>query len=226
MRLLNVRRGQFVYYNNQLHKVYGITPFFKRSVHLFRLEDFKQQLATANEIDYYKPKHLDSFVCNHHRYTLDKDAKARVGDYILVINPKPDSLDHHHLNSIEMVSSIEKNGVISNKSNGIKHSEYWVMVPGLIEGATIIGPQRDSVLEDDQDSKETATVKQTEVDGPGMTMPRIGDVFQKNDADPIIQTMVIAVAGRTIYLGGGFKVDKEELADKEIWSYVLNAWEQ
>src|SRR5699024_12072873 len=67
-----------------------------------------------------------------------KTARAKVGDYILVINPKPDSLDHHHLHAIELVSSMEENGVISNKSNGIKHTEYWVMTPGLLDGANVI----------------------------------------------------------------------------------------
>src|SRR5690625_1356527 len=90
MKLYNVRKGQFVYYNNELHKVYSVKPFFKQSVHLIRLKDFEQILTTAKEINYYKPKHLDSFICNHERYTLHKDVKAKVGDYILVINPRPD----------------------------------------------------------------------------------------------------------------------------------------
>src|SRR5690625_4002788 len=97
MRLINVRRGQFVYYENKLHKVYSVKPFFKQSVHLIRLSDFEQVLATAREIDLHRPKHLDSFMYNGHRFTLDKNKKAEVGDYILVINPKPDSLDRHHL---------------------------------------------------------------------------------------------------------------------------------
>src|SRR5699024_1581060 len=126
---------------NKLHKVYSVKPFFKQSVHLIRLEDYEQQLATAAEIDLCRPEHLDSFICNHRRYTLNKHTKAKVGDYILVINPRPDSMDDHHLNAIEMVSSIESNGVISNKSNGIKHNEYWVMVPGIEDGANFIDLQ-------------------------------------------------------------------------------------
>src|SRR5690625_2304256 len=109
MRLINVRKGQFVYFENKLHKVYSVKPFFKQSVHLIRLSDFEQVLATAKEIDYYKPQHLDSFICNNQRYTLHKDTHAKVGDYILVINPRPDSLDRHYLHAIEMVSAIEAN---------------------------------------------------------------------------------------------------------------------
>ncbi len=221
MNLLNVRKGQFVYYNNQLHKVYGVKPFFKRSVHLIRLEDFKQQLTTAKEIDLYKPKHLDSFVCNHRRYTLNKNVRAKVGDYILVINPRPDSIDHHHLHAIEMVSSIELNGVISNKSNGIKHNEYWVMVPGLEEGANKIELQDPDSSPNEQEKSEPEPSDSSEI-----YSPKIGDVYQKNDSNPIIQAMVIAIKGRTIYLGGGIEATKDDLANSEIWSYVFNFLEQ
>src|SRR5690625_2223120 len=97
MRLMNVRKGQFVYFNNKLHKVYAVKPFFKHSVHLIRLSDLKQEMVTARDITLYRPQHLDSFMYNGQRYTLNKDVRAQVGDYILVINPRPDSLDRHHL---------------------------------------------------------------------------------------------------------------------------------
>src|SRR5690625_1747230 len=183
--LLNVRKGQFVYYKNELHKVYSVKPFFRKSVHLIRLRDYKQELAQAKDIDLHKPQHLDSFVCNHKRYTLHKDKNAEIGDFILVINPSPDYLDNHYLNAIEMVAAIESNGVISNRMNGIKHNEYWVMVPELLEGATIIDFQRQDlekpteqeVYELDDISLETETVK-------------IGDIYQKNNSDPTVQAMV------------------------------------
>src|SRR5699024_7355627 len=117
MNLINVRKGQFVYYKYQLHKVYSVKPVFKHSVHLISLSNVGQHILKAKDITYYLPKHVDSFMVNHQRYTLDKNIRAKVGDYILVINPKPDSLDHHHLHAIELVTSLEDNGVISNKSN-------------------------------------------------------------------------------------------------------------
>lgn len=219
MKLMNVRKGQFVYYKNKLHKVYSVKAFFKQSIHLIRLEDFEQELATAKEIDLYKPKHLDSFVCNYKRYTLNKNVKAKIGDYILVINPRPDSLDHHHLHAIEMVSKIEENGVISNKQNGIKHNEYWVMVPGLEEGATIIDLQ-------DGNPSALETEEMEETQPPEVELPRMGDVFQKNDSDPLLQAMVIAIEGETIFLGGNLKVSSEELANPEKWSFVHNIFDQ
>lgn len=219
MKLINVRKGQFVYYNNQLHKVYSIKPFFKQSVHLVRLEDFEQILVTAKEINLYKPKHLDSFLCNHNRYTLHKDTRAKIGDYILVINPLPDSLDHHHLHAIELVSSMEEHGVISNKSNGIKHNEYWVMTPGLLEDATII---------DQQYPDATVEKKQAEQSGimPEATTPKIGEVYQKNDSEPVLQAMVVAIKGRTIILGGDYEVEVEEITDTDRWSFILNVRDQ
>ncbi|MEI3605668.1 hypothetical protein SPD48_08180 [Pseudogracilibacillus sp. SE30717A] len=217
MKLINVRKGQFVYYNNKLHKVYSVKPFFKQSVHLVRLADLEQILTTAKEIELYKPKHLDSFIYNHKRYTLDKNMKAQVGDYILVINPLPDSLDHHHLHAIEMVSSIEENGVISNKQNGIKHNEYWVMTPGLEEGAAII--DMPDGTESDEESLE-------EVISPGYDLPKVGDVYQKNDIDPILQAMVIAVKGRNVFLGGDLKVSIDELTDHKKWSIIHNIYDQ
>ncbi|WP_432361386.1 hypothetical protein [Sporosarcina sp. UB5] len=215
MHLLNVRKGQFVYYNNKLHKVYAVKPFFKKSVHLIRLEDLEQELVTAKEITLYKPKHLDSFVFNYQRYTLHKEVKAKVGDYILIINPKPDSLDHHHLHAIEIVSSIEAYGVISNKSNGIKHSEYWVMVPRLEEGATII----DRANPDAQAPNAHEEIRQELHSEPTYT-PKIGDVFQYNKSDPVIQAMVVAIEGETVYLGGDIEVHVSKLTNSDAWSLL------
>lgn len=217
MKLVNVRKGQFVYYQNKLHKVYSVKAFFKQSIHLIRLKDFKQQLATAKEIDYYKPKHLDSFVFTQKRYTLHKDVKAKVGDYILVINPKPDSLDNHHLNAIEIVSSVERNGVISNQSNGIRHDEYWVMVPGLENGATIIDLQDPNAEMAEEPELQSSVNDLTEA-----YTPRIGDVYQKNDSDPIVQTMVVSIQGQNVYLGGNLEVKMDILTDNDKWSYMLN----
>ncbi len=214
VNLLNVRKGQFVYYHNKLHKVYSVNPFFRKSVHLIRLEDLEQQLVTAKEITLYKPKHLDSFMFNYQRYTLHKDVKANVGDYILIINPKPDSIDHHHLHAIETVSSIESNGVISNKSNGIKHSEYWVMVPRLEEGATIIDLAQPDAHE------RSAQAKTQEHHSVPVYIPKIGDVFQKNNSDPIVQAMVVAIKGETVYLGGDIEVHIDKLTKSGVWSLV------
>lgn len=215
MNLFNVRKGQFVYFNNALHKVYAVKTFFRQSVHLIRLSDFKQQLTTARAIDLYKPQHLDSFTFNHKLYTLDKNKRAEIGDYILVIHPSPDYLDHHYLHAIEMVAAIESNGIISSKSNGIKHHEYWVMVPELLADATIIDLQHPN--EHSVDAQDPAPPTNT---WPETSTPRIGDVYQKTNSDPDIQTMVIAIKGQTIYLGGDLKVSQDDLTDRKQWTFI------
>ncbi len=224
MKLINVRKGQFVYYNDQLHKVYSIKPFFKQSVHLIRLKDLEQEIVTAREITYYRPKHLDSFIVNEQRYTLNKNTKAKVGDYILVINPQPDSMDHHHLHAIELVSSLEEHGVISNKANGIKHNEYWVMEPGFSEGATNIDqPDR---LDPSEAIPEVEGYEFSEFIQDAIQTPKVGDVYQKNDHEPVIQAMVIAIKGRIVYLGGNMEVPADEIMNTDKWSYVLNVMDQ
>src|SRR5699024_3074826 len=122
MKLINVRKGQFVYYENELHKVYSIKPFFKQSVHLVRIRDFEQAIVTAKEITYYRPKHLDSFICIGQRYTLDKTARAKVGDYILVIISHVVTLDQYHINARVHLSIMEKKYEISNKTYRINDS--------------------------------------------------------------------------------------------------------
>lgn len=219
MRIFNVRKGQFVYYQNQLHKVYSVKPFFKESVHLIRLKDFKQQLSTAKEIDLYKPKHLDSFTFNHVVYTLDKDKRAEAGDYILVVYPSPDYLDHHYLHAIEMVASIEPNGVISTKSNGIKHQEYWVMIPEVLDNATNIDVQDKNLISDEDD-----LLPQEEVWTESDT-PYIGDIYEQVTDDFPMTTMVIALQNESIYLAGGLKVTKDELTDPNQWKFKYNVSE-
>ncbi|HLR64612.1 MAG TPA: hypothetical protein VK075_04150 [Pseudogracilibacillus sp.] len=212
MHLFNVRKGQFVYYQNKLHQVYAVKPFFKESVHLVRLSDFEQVLAKARDIDLYRPKHLDSFVCNRQRYTLHKDKRANIGDYILVINPKPDSFDHHYLHSIESVVALEDTGVITNRQNGIHHSEYWVMEVGLLDGANEIDLEEPSedVIEDNNGDLISNVVT-----------PKIGDIFQRsNDDTQILQAMVVAVDGNIVHLGNGTKVDAEELLDDTKWMFL------
>src|SRR5699024_4631800 len=222
MKLINVRKGQFVYYKNKLHKVYSVNPFLKQSVHIARLEDFEQELVKAKEINYYRQKHLDSFICNGQRFTLHKEKRAQVGDYILVINPRPDSLDRHHLHAIELVSSIEEHGVISNKSNGIRHDEYWVMVPGQLEGATKIDHQ----FPDPGDNDLSDSPNDTEQRQQETSLPRIGDIFQRKDTEPMLQAMVVAIEGGTIHLGNNMKVRAEDITNPELWTFILNVYEQ
>lgn len=223
VNLFNVRKGQFVYYSNKLHKVYSVNPFYKKSVHLVRLKDYEQVLARSKEIELYRPQHLDSFVCNHRHYTLHKDREAEIGDFVLVIRPSPDSIDSHFLNAIEMVASIETNGIISDKSNGIKHNEYWVMIPKLLDDAKSIDFQYPDLA---APSEQDAYQLNMEHLLSEVEMPNIGDIYVKSGNKPTVQAMVIGVSGERIFMGGNLEVTKEELIDVNKWTYLRNFQQQ
>ncbi|MBK0009955.1 MULTISPECIES: hypothetical protein [Priestia] len=220
MKLYQVRKGQFVYYNNELHRVYSVKPLYKQSVHLIRLRDLTQHLTKAARVERYKPQNLDSFVFNRQAFTLCNDRKAEEGDYILITNPHPDSLDYYSLNEIEIVSTVEKNGVITTKSNGIRHSEYLLMVPGRKEDSRPIDYQDGGNMVDED--LNTFESDQLEANNLNLEMPNIGDVYQKNNSDILIKTMVVSIHGETIFLGGDLQLSKEELADTTKWQFLYN----
>lgn len=219
MNIFNVRKGQLVYFNNELHQVYSVKPFFRQSVHLIRLRDFKQELTTARTISLHRPQDLDSFTFNRNVYTLDKERMAEVGDRVMVIYPSPDYLDHHYLNAIETVATIESNGIISTEENGIKHKEYWVMVPDVLEGARnidlydkSIAPEEDATFSDDIASE--------------VEKPRIGDIYEHITRSPSSTLMVIGIQGENIYLSGGYKVKKKDLGNQDNWRYKNHVSEE
>ncbi len=215
MKLYQVRKGQFVYFNNELHRVYSVKPIYKQSVHLVKLKDLTQHLTNASRVERYKPKHLDSFIFNHKAYTLHKDKKAEEGDYILITNPSPDYTDHYSLNEIEIVSSVETHGVITTKFNGVKHIEYLLMVPGRDHDSHPIDYLDKNMADSDLTSADS--------DHPAKTlqgeMPNIGDVYRKLDGDHSIEAMVVAIDGETVFLGNNLELSLNELNDSEIWEF-------
>lgn len=213
MKLYQVRKGQFVYYKNELHKVYSVKPTFKLSIHLIRLKDLEQRLARAGEVDRYKPQPRDSFIFNHTRYTLNNHERPKEGDYILITKPNPDFMDHYSLNEIEKVATVEDNGVITYKSNGIKHNEYMLMVPGREDGSKSIDNEKHTDIEDtDTDEADRSP------DGAVIEGPYIGDVFSNGS----MQTMVTAIHNDTVTLGGDLQVAKKELADPGRWTFLYH----
>ncbi|MBG9585937.1 hypothetical protein [Cytobacillus firmus] len=221
MKLYQVRKGQFVYFNNELHRVYSVKPVYKQSVHLIKLKDLTQHLTNASKIEKYIPKHLDSFIFDHKAYTLHKDKKAEDRDYILITNPNPDYMDHYSLNEIEIVSSVESEGVITTKSNGVKHNEYLLMIPGRdVSSHSIdyldINMANSDLMSNDSDQLE----KSTQGD-----MPSIGDVYKKRGGDHPLQTMVVAINGETIFLGNNLEISLNELNDNEIWEFQYSLLE-
>ncbi|MFX3675252.1 MAG: hypothetical protein ACE3JQ_12525 [Paenisporosarcina sp.] len=218
MKLFQVRKGQFVYYKNELHRVYSVKHMVKQSVHLMRLRDLSQHLSSAAEVDKYQPKELDSFIFNKNMYTLSKYRKAEEGDFILITNPTPDYLDHYSLNEIEVVATVENKGVITTNSNGIRHNEYLLMVPGRDDNSNPI-EYRDIQILDDSNSNDQSDVMND-------MLPTIGDIYRKNDKDELIEAMVVAILGNTIFLGGGLELPLEELMNTEKWEFLYNILEK
>ncbi|MGV3263416.1 hypothetical protein AADC60_15755 [Cytobacillus pseudoceanisediminis] len=221
MKLYQVRKGQFVYFNNELHRVYSVKPVYKQSVHLIKLKDLTQHLSTASKIEKYKPKQLDSFIFNHKAYTLHKDKKAEEGDYILITNPNPDYMDYYSLNEIEIVLSVETDGVITTKYNGVKHNEYLLMTPGRDNDSHSIdyldkNMANSDLMGNDSDQPEKS------IQGD---MPRIGDVYKKIGGDHPLQTMVVAINGETIFLGNNLELSLNELNDNELWEFQYSLLE-
>jgi hypothetical protein len=216
VKLYQVRKGQFVYYNNELHRVYGVKPMYKLSVHLIRLRDLTQNLTNSASVEKVKPKELDSFIFNHKAYTLSRDRKAEVGDYVLIHNPMPDSLDTYSLNEIDLVETVDKQGVVTSNSHGIKHNEYLLMVPGRANGSTSIDYQNSEGVDAENIQEIGSNYLQN---SRNETFPALGDIY-KNDEG--YEAMVVALKGSTVYLGGGLELSQEELMNSAKWEFLYN----
>jgi hypothetical protein len=219
VKLYQVRKGQFVYYNNELHKVYAVKPMYKKSVHLIRLRDLTQDLTNAASVERYKPKELDSFIFNQKVYTLKSKPKAEEGDYILIHNPMPDSLDTYSLNEIEIVETVDNKGVVTSNSHGIKHNEYLLMVPGRandshpIDYQNMVGVEAENLQDNGPADINNLTSE---------LLPTLGDVYKRKSDDEILEAMVVAIKGRTVYLGSGLELPQEELMNTDKWAFLYN----
>ncbi|WP_409304834.1 hypothetical protein [Peribacillus sp. SCS-155] len=218
MKLYQIRKGQFVYYNNELHKVYGVKPMYKLSVHLIKLRDLTQHITNAASVERYIAKENDSFIFNHKVYTLKNNQHPQAGDFILINNPTPDTLDNYSLNEIEIVETVDRKGVVTSDSNGIKHHEYLLMVPGRASDSHPI------------DYKDMVNMAEEFIDETGQHInnqltPKLGDIYKKVDSDILIETMVVAIRGEGVCLGGGLEVSQDELSDLNKWEFQYNAFD-
>lgn len=215
MKLFQVRKGQFVFFNNELHKVYSVKPVFRKSVHLFRLKDMQQTLTSASEIQYYKPKHADTFIFYGKRYTLDQDMKPNPGDYILITKPTPDLLDHYSLNEIEKVETVENNNVMTTRDNGVKHHEYVVMVPGRLEDTQEIAYYDKTLVPEAQQIEDESVHYLAD---QFYEHPIVGDVYL--DVKENAKAMVIAIKDNEITLGHGVKLNLSDLMNEDNYVFV------
>lgn len=211
MKLFQVRKGQFVFYKNELHKVYSVKPMFRNSVHLYRLKDMQQVLTQASEIQLYKPKHNDTFIFYGKRYTIDQNAKAEPGDYILIVKPAPDFLDHYSLNEIEKVDSVEDGNVVTTRDNGVKHHEYVVLVPGKNDASQEIAYYDKSLVPEEQQLQDESISYLAEKDDA--LKPVVGDIY--HDVKNKTKAMIVAMTDDEVVFGHGVRVHVAELLNEE-----------
>ncbi|WP_088006783.1 hypothetical protein [Indiicoccus explosivorum] len=217
MKLLQARKGQFVYYNNELHKIYSVKPLLKQSLHMYRIKDMQQVLARAVEVEQYKPKPMDSFIFWGKRYTLRSDVPPRENGYILITKPAPEYLDHYSLNEFEKVDQVKDDHVVTTRRNSVRMEEFLVMVPGAEEGSNDIVYQDKSIVTAQQmmeDENLEALIGGTSGYGPS-----IGDIYTNGRTD--VRAMVVAIDGNVAVLGHGERIGLTELAESEEWQLVL-----
>ena len=216
MNILQVRKGQLVYYKNQLHKVYSVRPLSRLSVLMYRIKDMEQVSCKAEEIRLYRPKHLDSLMLLGARYTLRKDVRAVVDGYIIITNPDPGYLDHYTLNEFEKVGQLVDDKVYTTLLNTVKPKEFLVLVPGVQTESNGIDYLDKSLiteadLEEDRkleaQSEEEAAVK-----------PSVGDIYINLDNG--IKAMVVAVIEDEVLLGHGERIKIADLFESDSWNLI------
>ena len=216
MKLYQVRKGQFVFYQNELHKVYSVKPMFKQSVHMYRLKDMQQILTRASEIELYRPQHNDTFIFYWKRYTIDQNKKPAAGDYILITKPAPDLLDHYSLNEIEKVASIDNGNVTTTRDNGVKHHEYVMLVPGKSEASQEIAYYDKNLVPEEQQLQDESISYLAEKD---VTLqPYVGDIYVDKRSNT--KAMVVAVTDTEVTFGHGLHVHMAELLDEDSFELI------
>lgn len=216
MNILQVRKGQFVYYKNQLHKVYSVRPLSRLSVMMYRIKDMVQVSCRAEEISLYRPKHLDSLMLLGARYTLRNDVKAVVDEYILITNPDPGHLDHYSLNEFEKVGELVDDKVYTTLLNTVKPKEFLVMVPGeQSESNNIDYLDKSLITEADLEEDRKLEVDTEKV---AAVSPSVGDIYINFDNG--IKAMVVAVIEDEVVLGHGERIKMDDLFESDSWNLI------
>lgn len=216
MNILQVRKGQFVYYKNQLHKVYSVRPLSRLSVMMYRIKDMVQVSCRAEEISLYRPKHLDSLMLLGARYTLRDDVKAVVDEYILITHPDPGHLDHYSLNEFEKVGELVDDKVYTTLLNTVKPKEFLVMVPGeQSESNNIDYLDRSLITEADLEEERKLEAETQKV---AAVSPSVGDIYINFDNG--VKAMVVAVVEDEVVLGHGERIKMVDLFESDSWKLI------
>ncbi|WP_172373365.1 hypothetical protein [Sporosarcina jiandibaonis] len=222
MNLLQVRKGQFVYYKNELHKVYSVRPLSRLSIKLFRIKDMEQVNCRADELTLHRPQHLDSLIFQGVRYTLRKDKPAKVDGYILITHPDPGQLDHYTLNEFEKVGELVGDKVYTTLYNTVKPKEFLVLEPGEAPDSKVIDYLDPSLvtaeqLEADRELEEKAVEEAAK-------LPSVGDIYLNLDNG--IKAMVVALVDNEAILGHGERVKSDDLFKSDSWNVIYSTGEE
>lgn len=216
MKLYQVRRGQFVYFKNDLHKVYAVKPVYKNPVYLYRLKDMQRIEAKAPEITFIEPQDNDTFIFYGKRYTITKNKLPQAGDYILIIHPKPDSLDNYFLNEIEKVQTIDDGNVTTTRDNGVKSNEYVLLYYGKNgAGRNISYKDPNLVSQAQKQEDESVTVL---VENDELPNPMVGDIYI--DVHQHTKAMIVAKTADEVIFGHGVNVHVAELLDEDNFELI------
>ncbi len=216
MNLLQVRKGQFVYYKNELHKVYSVRPLSRLSVLMYRIKDMEQVTCKAEEITLYKPKHMDAFMLLGTRYTVRKDVVAEVDGYILITNPDPGHLNHYSLNEFEKVANLLDDKIHTTLHNMVKPKEYLTMVPGVDAGANEIDYFNYEIVTQEQLEADQKLVEEAEKEAA--ITPSVGDIYINFDNG--VKAMIVAVIDDEVVLGHGERMKSSELVESDSWNLI------
>lgn len=216
MNLLQVRKGQFVYYKNELHKVYSVRPLSKLSILMYRIKDMEQVSCRVEEISLYRPKHLDSFMLLGTRYTARKDVDAQVDGYILITHPDPGHLDHYGLNEFEKVGQLIGKKAYTTLHNTVKPKEFLVMVPGVDPDSNPIDYKDYSIVTEEQLAADIQLEKNAAKEAA--ITPSVGDIYINLDNG--IKSMVVAVVDDEVILGHGERMKSEALFESDSWTLI------
>ncbi|WP_438318252.1 hypothetical protein [Sporosarcina sp. FA9] len=216
MNLLQVRKGQFVYYKNELHKVYSVRPLSRLSVLMYRIKDMVQESCKAEDLTLYKPQHMDSLMLLGIRYTLRKDEGAVEGGYILITRPHPSQMDYYSLNEFEKVESLIDVGVYTTFHNTVRKREYLVMVPGVDNDANQIDYLDYSIVTESQLEEDIQL--ENEANKLSVVKPSVGDIYINLDNG--IKAMVVAIIDDEVALGSGERVKSTDLIESNSWNLI------
>lgn len=220
MNLLQVRKGQFVYYKNELHKVYSVRPLSRMPVLMYRIKDMEQVTSRAENLTLHRPQHMDSFMLLGNRYTLRKDEPAVEDGYILITHPDPGHLDHYSLNEFEKVAELIDNKVYTTLLNTVKPKEFMVMSPGVHTDSRNIDYQDHTKITDEQREEDRMLEKKAEEESA--VKPSVGDIYINLDNG--IKAMIVAVIDDEVILGHGERMKSSELVESDSWNliYITN----